>query len=352
MSGSPIESILDSAQRAASSGDYALAESLLREVARLQAETLGPQHPALANTFNNLGVVCERAHNLLDAGKFYRQAFSIASACLDAEDPLVITSRNNFNEFHRALGLVDTTAFPPVDVAAPVGQHDRLETTAERADDPNISMTAPTFSSKRLAVVAGIAIAVALASALASLWPRAPIELQAVEQRALELGYPLEKVSPTPSQESAPSQPSATGRIAQRPASVTVTRPPAASTEPAVSKTTVPTSTHGDARVIEVSLCESLSTTGGRWECTPASDPEASGLLYFYTRIVSPTSSRIHHRWYQNGVLRQDVSLDLQANPSAGYRTYSRHRVDPGDWRVAVVDADGAVLREERVAVR
>jgi hypothetical protein len=75
-------------------------------------------------------------------------------------------------------------------------------------------------------------------------------------------------------------------------------------------------------------------------------------LLYFYTRIVSPTNGRIHHRWYQNGVLRRDVGLDLQANPSAGYRTYSRHRVDPGEWRVAVVDADGAVLREERVAVR
>jgi Tetratricopeptide repeat/Protein of unknown function (DUF2914) len=352
MSGSPTESILESAQRAASSGDYALAESLLREVARLQAETLGPQHPALANTFNNLGVVCERANNLLDAGKFYRQAFSIASASLNAEDPLVITSRNNFNEFHRALGLVDTVAFPPIDVEIPVGEHNRLESAAERADDSNIFMTSPTSSSKRIAIVAGIAIAVALAGGLASLWPRAPIELEAVEQRALELGHPLEKVLPTPSQEGTPLHPLATGRIAQRPPSETVARPPASSTEQPVSKTTVSASTSVDARVIEVSLCESLSTAGGRWECTPASDPAASGLLYFYTRIVSPTSSRIHHRWYQNGVLRQDVGLDLQANPSAGYRTYSRHRVDPGDWRVAVVDADGAVLREERVAVR
>ena len=84
----------------------------------------------------------------------------------------------------------------------------------------------------------------------------------------------------------------------------------------------------------------------------PTSDPSAGVSLYFYTRIVSPTNSRVYHRWYQNGILRRDVSLAIQANPSAGYRTYSRHRVDPGEWRVAVVDADDAVLGEERVTVR
>jgi len=350
MSGSPVESILDSARRAASSGDYALAESLLREVARLQAERLGPQHPELASTFNNLGVVCERANNLLDAGKFYRQALSIASACLDADDPLVITSRNNFNEFHRALGLVDTAAFPPVDVEAPLGQPDGLQ-TSEPADDANMFMMTPGSSSVRPAIVAGIAIVVALIGALAILWPRAPMKLEAVEQRASELGDPLEKASPMPSQASAPAQPSATGTITQRRSSETVIRHPAFSTEHPVSTTTVPASTKGDARVIEVSLCESLSTPGGRWECTPAPDPAADGWLYFYTRIASPTSRRVHHLWYQNGVLRHDVSLALEANPFAGYRTYSRRRVDAGDWRVAVVDADGAVLREERVTV-
>jgi hypothetical protein len=160
MSGSPVEPILESAQRAASSGDYALAESLLREVARLQADRLGPQHPDLASTFNNLGVVCERANNLLDAGKFYRQALSIASGCLDADHPLVVTSRNNFNEFHRVLGLVDTAASPHVDVPAPAGElEDSLRKTAERAHDANIFATAPPSTSMRLAIVPGIATA-------------------------------------------------------------------------------------------------------------------------------------------------------------------------------------------------
>src|SRR5262245_43435056 len=329
MSGSPVEPILASAHRAASSGDYSLAESLLREVARLQADRLGPQHPDLASTFNNLGVVCERANNLLDAGKFYRQALSIASACLDADDSLVITSRNNFNEFHRALGLVDMAAYPHVDVEASVGEHDRRQTS--EPDDARMFLTPPRSSSLRLAIVAGIAIAVALMGALAILWPRAPMKLEAVERRASELGHPLETASPTPSE--------------------TVTRHPSSSNEHAVSTTAVTASADGNARVIEVSLCESLSIAGGRWECTRAPDPAADGWLYFYTRIASPTSTRVHHLWYQNGVLRHDVSLALEANPSAGYRTYSRRRVDAGDWRVAVVDADGAVLREERVTV-
>ena len=327
-----------------------MAESLLRDVARLQAESLGPQHPDLASTFNNLGVVCERANNLLDAGRFYRQALAIASASLDADDPLVITSRNNFNEFHRALGLVDTAAFPPVDVEAPVGEQDRLQ-TSEPTGDANMFMTTARSSSARLAIVAGIVIAVALIAALASLWPRAPIQLEAVEQRASELGHPLEKVSPMSPQANARSQPSATRTVVQPPASETVTRRPAPSTEHPVSMTPVPASTHGEARVIEESLCESLSTAGGRWECMPTPDPAAGGWLYFYTRIASPTSTRVHHRWYQNGVLRHDVSLALDANPSAGYRTYSRRRVDSGDWRVEVVDADGAVLRAEQVSV-
>ena len=354
MSGSPVEPILESAQRAASSGDYALAESLLREVARLQADRLGPQHPDLASTFNNLGVVCERANNLLDAGKFYRQALSIASGCLDADHPLVVTSRNNFNEFHRVLGLVDTAASPHVDVPAPAGElEDSLRRTAERAHDANIFATAPPSTSMRLAIVPGIATAVALLAALAIWWTRAPVkpgsvESETVERRVSELGEPL--VSVSPSQESAPSQQVSTRTIRQRPAVEMVTRLSEPSAEHAASRTTVSASTHEPAQAIEVSVCETLSIVGGRWECTPTSDPAAGVALYFYTRIVSPTTSRIHHRWYQNGVLRHDVSLAVETSRS-GYRTYSRRRVDSGDWRVEVVDADGAVLGEQRVSV-
>jgi tetratricopeptide (TPR) repeat protein len=348
MSASRIAPILDAAQRAASSGNYTLAETLLREVARLQAEILGPQHRDLASTYNNLGVVCERANNLQDAGKFYRQAFSIASASLDADDPLVITSRNNVNEFYRALGLVDTAASSPVDAAPPVEElEDALRRTDERAHDANVFTTFPASTSVRLAMVPGIAVAVALLSALGIWWTRVPREPGTVNERVSALGNPLVPMSRL--QESTPSPHSVTGTIARRPAVEKASRLPASSVKPAVSMRRVAAST--SAQVMEVSLCESLSTDGGRWDCTPSSAPSAGGVLYFYTRIASPTNTRIHHRWYQNGVLRHDVTLAVQANPSAGYRTYSRRRVDSGDWRVAAVDADGALLREEHIAV-
>ena len=52
-------SIIENAEQAAAAGNYSSAEELLREAAALQEQTLGPHHPDLANTLNNLGVVCE-----------------------------------------------------------------------------------------------------------------------------------------------------------------------------------------------------------------------------------------------------------------------------------------------------
>jgi hypothetical protein len=188
-------------------------------------------------------------------------------------------------------------------------------------------------------------------------------ETRIAEERLSNFGNPLVPVTPSvPAQKNAPSQPPpvtdpiaeqpASNTVAERPAPGAIAERPALSTEQPVATASVAASPDEDARVLEASLCQSLSTAGGRWECTPTSDPTAGGSLYFYTRIASPTSIRVHHRWYQNGALRQDVNLTIQANPSAGYRTYSRQRVDAGDWRVAVVDASGAVLREERVEIR
>ena len=52
-------SIIEAAEQAAGAGNYARAEVLLREAALLQEARLGPLHPDLANTLNNLGIVCE-----------------------------------------------------------------------------------------------------------------------------------------------------------------------------------------------------------------------------------------------------------------------------------------------------
>jgi hypothetical protein len=77
--------------------------------------------------------------------------------------------------------------------------------------------------------------------------------------------------------------------------------------------------------------------------------------LSFYTQIKSATATTVEHRWYQGERLARTTRLRIQANPGAGYRTFSRSTVsgDRGsDWRVELRSADGTVLHEERFTVR
>jgi hypothetical protein len=195
-----------------------------------------------------------------------------------------------------------------------------------------------------------MAMGVALLGGLAIWFTSAPAEpsegteTRIVDGRVSELGDPLVPATPSmPSPDSPPSQPPTTPKIEER-------RAPAPEAAPAMM--TIPPARPVDVQVLEASVCQSLSTSGGRWECTPTASVAAGDLLYFYTRIAASTGIRVHHRWYRDGALRQDVGLTVHANPSAGYRTYSQRRLETGDWRIVVVGADDEILREERVEVR
>src|SRR5437762_2439748 len=96
--------VIDAAEQAASAGDYASAEQLLREAALLQEASLGPLHPDLANTLNNLGVVCEITEKPADAEDCFRRACTIASTVLEPDHPFVATSRKNLEDFCAARG--------------------------------------------------------------------------------------------------------------------------------------------------------------------------------------------------------------------------------------------------------
>ncbi len=315
MDRSAFQPILDSAERAISAEDYASAESLLREVARLQTKRLGPTHPALASTYNNLGIVCEKAKRLDDAGHFYQQAFVIASDALDSEDPLVVTSRQNFTDFCRMHGMVDAPATPS---DAATLWTDLLAIAAD-----------PASVAHRRAIAIGAVIGVGMLCAVGIWLTHAPSRAH---------------VSP-------PSVSSPAGQPPQPLATNTAAKPQVKSPKKVLATTSVTTGAGEDLRVVEASLCQTLSTTTVRWECMSASDPRAAGSLYFYTRIASPTSVRIHHRWYRDGRLRRNVDLAVQANPSSGYRTYSRQRIDAGQWRVEAVAPDGKVLHQEQIAI-
>ena len=126
-------SIIENAEQAAAAGNYSSAEELLREAAALQEQTLGPHHPDLANTLNNLGVVCEMTDNPIDAEHYFRRAYTIATATLAPDHPFVATSSKNLHDFCAARGRPAELPPSPPQVAA------WLEAPAPRAAPPRES---------------------------------------------------------------------------------------------------------------------------------------------------------------------------------------------------------------------
>ena len=113
--------LVEQAERAAIAGDLAAADELLRAAARMQEAELGPVHPDLTSTLNNLAIVAEKRGRLGDAETFYRRSAAIASASFPPDHPTVADTRKNLEDFCRERGLpiappVQTTPLqaPPV----------------------------------------------------------------------------------------------------------------------------------------------------------------------------------------------------------------------------------------------
>jgi hypothetical protein len=115
------QSIIQAAEKAAAAGSFTSAEKLLREAARLQEASLGPRHPDLANTLNNLGIVCEMTCKYDDAEQYFRRAVSIARTSLPPEHPFVATSQNNLRDFCETRGK---TVEPPAAAPPPEPRED------------------------------------------------------------------------------------------------------------------------------------------------------------------------------------------------------------------------------------
>jgi len=366
-----FQKVVESAEKAAAAGDIAAAEALLREAAELQEASHGPLHPDLASTFNNLAVVCEMAHKPIDAEQFYRRAYAIASWSLSPGHPMVATARDNLRDFCVARGLpieewmdMNTGAHvaPPTPVAAAVTPEiavapaaapipeavpaptprrpmapDRVAAAAPRPPRPASPAAGP--RSRR-----GLGVAIAIVGVLAvvagaRMW-RTPSSSGAAPS---DVARVADGIVPTPAVDRAP---------ALEPAPVTPV-PVAATPEPELVRDTAPSRPAAPAgvRVVTATVCTSLST-GAAWRCTPAGDTTAPGRLSYYTRVASPRGLRVRHRWYQDDRLRQDVALGISANAVDGYRTFSRHTVAPGEWRVEMRGDNGALLDEARFVVR
>jgi hypothetical protein len=98
-------------------------------------------------------------------------------------------------------------------------------------------------------------------------------------------------------------------------------------------------------------LCRTFSA--GNWRCEPAGQSVAPGPIVLYTRVRTPRDAIVIHRWYRGDTLRKTARLPVQANPTDGYRTYSRQTVNSGEnWRVEVRNTAGDLLYEQRVSVQ
>jgi hypothetical protein len=309
-----IQSVIEDAETAAGGGDYVAAERLLQEAASLQEATLGELHPDLANTLNNLAVVYETLDRPSDAERCYRRAYTIAIAALAPDHAFVATSEKNYRDFCGARGIPFVPATPPR-ASAPASEP--LEPPAsdklpERRLDANIATITPSIASSHVSRSGVIGVMVILG-------------LMAVLVAGPWAGATPPKAEPVATTSTSSSIPSA--RVAPAAAPVT--------TQPTVD---------------EARVCRDLSTK--EWRCNPATPPVAAGSVFFYTRIKSAASATVEHRWYRDDRLQRVVPLRVQPNQRSGYRTYSRTKVSPGNWRVELRTKDGAVLRAEHFVVK
>ncbi len=334
---SDLRSLVTAAEQAAASGDYAAAETMLREVAAIQEASLGSQHPDLANTLNNLGIVSEIVGKPEDAEQFFRRACAIAATSLEPSHPFVATSRKNLEDFCEARGKpVDVEAPPPVD-AAPTVEED--PTPRVEIPEPPIPSTAigepPPLGMGLRPIVFPLAAAIVLLVVAMAIWLRPG-----------DPGTRPGTINPTPAPDTSPPKPP------PAPATSATPDPPSVS-KPIPSRSSGPASP-GAVSVSEVAICREL-TTGSQWRCTAAVSPVEPSTLFFYTRVKSATDRVVEHRWYRGDRLMKSIDRPVRANPTEGYRTYSRTTVDAkggGEWRVEVKTKDGTVIHEERFTVR
>jgi hypothetical protein len=344
-----VLALMEAAERVAGGGDFATAASLLRQAADVQEAALGPTHPDLANTLNNLGVVCERIEQPVEAERCYRRAYAIASAVLPPEHPFVGMSAKNLRDFCDARGLPfdEAPVAPPSAASAP---------PALRAVP--VAAVPPSTGSTRQRALAVLVVLVVAALTVVILRTRgsSPTDRPDAQATTPPAGGSVTAAAPAAehgqASEAAPPAPAPQPSAPKAPPSSTAARSDSA---PASAAASTPKPTAGDEadgiRVVEARVCGSLQT-GAQWRCTPPDGPASSGTVYFYTRLSASSPTNVEHRWFQGSRLHQTIPLRVPSVSS--YRLYSQLRVTParaGQWRVEVRSSSGAVLQEARFTI-
>lgn len=407
-----VQSLNAAAASAAAANDVHAAAALLRQVLDAQRASLGRDHPDLATTLNNLALMLERSGEVAEAGRCYERAHAIAAAGLPPDDPIVRVSQENLAAYYQAYGrtgsatpdaaIAASTESPGLDDFAPAPPSPapsaevpparpsrpapppatppdtpQLSRTVERPPRPSAPLvesaamprgprqtpaSRPPWVRPALIAVTGL-----LLFALAAIWRAAsdaPASPGGVSVEAtVEPSAPEATVAPpaTPAPAVEPEQ--AAAEPERAPAAESdraVAEPePAPAAEPVRTPAERPGSPaprdandQGAPGVVEANVCRTLSRAGGVWSCEPIDNPTAVGAVSYYTRIRSARDIVVGHRWSHDGRVVRVSRLRIGANPSAGYRTFTRQALRPGEWAVALIGPDDRVLHEQRFVVR
>ena len=355
-------SIIESAQQAVAAGDFSAAERLLREAAAAQEASLGPEHPDLASTLNNLAFVCERTNNVAEAERNYRRAHAIAVASLGPRHPFVATSIKNLVDFCAAhdipiwkppaetleadasLSIQGATSDPEIselEAAQAEADADWDVDTAPESLPATRSIGLPTIALAALAVVIIVGVAFTMRSRITS----APRETPAP---------PSSSTTPVIAREAdPPAAVDAKPATAIAPSRVERTEPRAKVEASTPRDKTVASQL---VTVLKAQLCKTLVKNGSPdWQCALPAGNLRPGTYSFYTRLMTNSGATVEHRWYLGGRVHQVMRLRITPNPNGGYRTYSSNTISAeraGDWRVELRAADGTLLHEERFVVK
>jgi hypothetical protein len=307
----------------------------------VQERRLGPLHPDLANTLNNLGVVCEITGNLVEAERSFRRAFAIVTTVLEPDHPSVATSRKNLRDFCETQGTpIELPPFTSTVTAQATPSMKPPRESQMQAESRAVQPHARRRSTRPL-VIGALGPLAMLIIILAVSGPWLATSEQAESSSMIATEAPREIPAPLHAPSSAKPIP-----VPDEATKATGSDDDGVS----VSRRIAPASTPARSTVLEARLCADLE----EWSCDPPDDPVPPGPLFFYTQVKSTSDTTVQHRWYRDNRLNQSVALRVEANPN-GYRSYSRSMMNSdsaGNWRVELRTEDGLLLHERRFSVR
>ncbi len=87
-------------------GQYAEAEPLYKRSLAIQEKALGPDHPDVATTLNNLAEIYRNQGRYAEAEPLHKRSLEISEKAFGPDHPDVATSLNNLAELYRNQGQI------------------------------------------------------------------------------------------------------------------------------------------------------------------------------------------------------------------------------------------------------